>query len=117
MRFSRGSVTLRHGGGVKRSPLKRYTRINPVRRKPRPGRLKGDDMTALRQESWAEHKGKCRFCGKPVAFNAGELAHVRNKRMHGDNLDNVGPAHKKCHRDSHNAGGKPCPKKVTADVN
>lgn len=68
-------------------------------------------MTALREESYRQHKGCCIFCTLPVKYEAMELAHRRGKRNHGDNLDNVGPAHKKCHRDSHNAGGKPVPAK------
>lgn len=81
------------------------------RRKPRPGRVKGADMTALREAVWTRDNGLCCFCGMPVDFTCGEMAHLRNKRMWGGGIDNIrGPAHKKCHQDSHNAGGKPVPK-------
>lgn len=95
---------MKRGSPLKRTPMKRS------RPKARPGRLKGADMTALRSESYQHHKGICIFCGLFVPERDFELAHRRGKRNHGDSLDNVGPAHRTCHRDSHNAGGKPVPK-------
>lgn len=96
---------------MKRSPLKRKTWMRKVRKEPRPGRLKGEDMTELREAVWARDGGLCCFCGKPVDFVRGEMAHLRNKRMWQDHIDNIkGPSHKKCHEDSHNCGGKPLPR-------
>jgi hypothetical protein len=42
------------------------------------------------------------------------MAHIRNKRMWGDSIENVKALCGSCHRDSHNAGGKPCPPKGDA---
>lgn len=79
------------------------------RSKPRPGRVKGEDMTALREAVWARDGGLCCFCGLPVDFERGEMAHLRGKRMWGDGIENIrGPAHKSCHQDSH--APKACPK-------
>ena len=72
---------------MKRSPLRKS------RSKPRPGRLKGDDMDALRLLAFVRDEGCCVTCGKmldPLEFH---LAHKRGKRMWGDSLDNV---HCKC---------------------
>lgn len=88
------------------------SRINPVRRKPRPGRAKGKDMTALRQRVWERDLGCCGFCFLPCDPEDWDLAHRRNKRMYGDGDNNVQVAHHSCHMASHNCQGKPCPPKV-----
>jgi hypothetical protein len=95
---------------MKRSPIKK------VRAKPRPGRVKGAEMAALRDASWFQHKGLCCFCGQYVPHETFVLAHIRAKRRHGDHLENVAPAHGYCHVLSHNCDGKPCPAKVKYDA-
>ena len=92
--------------------------IRKVRRKPRPGRIKGDELQAQRWRIFQRDKGVCVDCGIKVIFNAPEewdnsfhRAHIRGKRMHGDDDSNVKTNCGKCHRAHHN-GGKPCPPKV-----
>jgi 5-methylcytosine-specific restriction endonuclease McrA len=88
------------------------------RKKPRAGRLKGQELEDLRQACWARDKGCCVDCGQHAVYyaphmwsNSYHMAHVRNKRMWGDNLDNVVTKCGDCHRSEH-AGGKPVPSKV-----
>jgi hypothetical protein len=92
--------------------------IRSRRSKPRPGRLKGDDLTALRLACFMRDRGRCvvcekrlhldpRFDGDPDAY---DMAHKRNKRMHGDSLGNVEAQCHRCHMNYH-AGEKPCPAK------
>lgn len=96
--------------------------IRKVRSKPRPGRLKGADFENLRRACFNRANGRCEDCGcfmlyrrrfdaDPIAY---DMAHIRNKRMYGDHLGNVRALCHECHMDSHNAGGKPCPKKPEA---
>lgn len=91
--------------------------IPKVRVKPRPGRLKGKKLTDLRTRCWERDEGKCVDCGDPIplegdVFTRMHMAHVQNKRMYGDNLDNVRSKCYECHIvKEHNAGGKPCPPK------
>lgn len=93
---------------LKRSPIKRS------RSKPRPGRVTGKAMTQLREAVWARDCGLCCFCGLPVDFETGQMAHLRGKRMWGDDIDNVrGPSHARCHGESHSP--KACPPKVSLD--
>jgi len=84
------------------------TRIRP-RSKPRPGRLKGDDLTALRDACFDYHKGICGGgktdrhgkplgCGQPCNPLAWEMAHIRGKRNFGDKPENVVPKHPICHQ-------------------
>lgn len=82
---------------MKRSPLKRKTWMRKVRKEPRPGRLKGEDMTELRQFVYDRDKGLCAGCGKWVSFTDCHLAHIRNKRMWGDNPENAHIKHFYCH--------------------
>lgn len=122
---------------MKRStPLKR-SRLNPVSktrrsRSGKPGklgivRLYGEDMTKLRREAFERSRGLCEmmrngvFCFWPITFDNMELAHIRNKRMYGDTIDNVQCSCKArsdgqpgCHALSHNSSGKPCPAKESA---
>ena len=92
-------------------------------------RLYGDDMLKLRGIAFLRSEGRCEMrdghgvrCGYPITFENSELAHVRNRRMFGDTLDNVLMSCKErfdgrlgCHALSHNAGGKPCPKKPSGE--
>ncbi len=67
-------------------------------------RLKGDDLRALRLACFMLSDGRCTRCGKKLYFTARfagdpdayDMSHKRNKRMHGDSLDNVESL---CHRD------------------
>lgn len=86
---------------------------------PKPGivRLKGKDVDALRIACFLRDGGRCTKCGKRVYLHAREdhplkadMAHIRNKRMFGDTLDNVRLMCHREHMEAHN-GGKPCPKK------
>ena len=89
-----------------RNPIARCKRPNRVSKKRRersgkPGklgivRLYGDDLAQLRRECYERDEGKCQWdgCGKSVPFEGdlytrGHMAHVKNKRMYGDTLDNV----------------------------
>jgi hypothetical protein len=91
------------------------------RKKPRPGRLKGNNLIGLRIACYNRDKGRCRKCGAwtcmglphehPLSFH---MAHIRNKRMHGDHIDQVQTECGDCHRTYHNYGPsmlKPCPAK------
>src|SRR5437660_1242375 len=92
--------------------------IRKVRRKPRPGRLKGVALAKLRLDCFSRDRALCRDCGQFVIFDAPKewdnsyhMAHIQAKRRGGDNLSNVKTSCGGCHR-KHHAGGKPCPKKV-----
>lgn len=99
--------------------------MRPIRKKrkakPRPGRLEGEALESLRTACWERDKGKCRNCGKPTLYGASHehpdsfhMAHVKGKRMWGDNLPQVQTECGSCHRDFHNFGPtrtKPCAKK------
>ena len=94
----------------------RANRIKP-RSKPRPGRLKGKDLEALRVACYLRDSGMCQECGCETFYMASRehwaayhMAHIRGKRMHGDSLENVRVLCGSCHRAEH-AGGKPVPKK------
>jgi len=96
--------------------------IRSRRSKSRPGRLKGEALETLRLDCFLRDRGRCVKCGKVIHLfsrfygdpDAFDMAHKRNKRMWGDSLDNVESECHDCHMKSHNAGGKPCPKKVSA---
>ena len=101
--------------------MKRAGRVKPVRSKPRPGRLKGEALKKLREDCHDRDKGRCQECGRltlfyadPIADISYHMAHKRNKRMHGDSLEQVRTLCGGCHRASHNAGGKPVPPKDVA---
>jgi 5-methylcytosine-specific restriction endonuclease McrA len=90
------------------------------RTKPRPGRLKGEDLEALRLSCFIRDGWKCKECGKGVALRPHEcawsahMAHIKAKRIGGDSLDNVRTLCGDCHRKEHNYGPsmtKPCPPK------
>jgi len=91
------------------------------RSKPRPGRLKGDDLKNLRIQCFVRDRGVCQRCQistfmwldqtHPRSFH---MAHKRNKRMWGDTLENVQTECGACHRQYHAQGPsmqKPVPPK------
>jgi hypothetical protein len=96
--------------------------IRSKRKKPRPGRLKGDDLTELRFACYERDKAICQRCGH-MTFNrlpqehdeSYHMAHRKGKRMFGDSLDNVQTECGACHRRYHVYGPsmeKPVPAKV-----
>lgn len=100
---------------ISRSPIRKK------RSKPRPGRLQGKDMDALRLACFERDRWRCVVCGRPVSsmldhehgFSA-HMAHIKGKGMHGDSLSNTRTECGRCHREYHNFGPsrtKPCPKK------
>lgn len=102
------------------APEKTFMTMFP---KSTPTRLKGNAMRVLRFECWRRDGGRCRDCGCEVSFSGKHptmrpmhMAHVRNKRMFGDLIDNVLTKCSFCHSLEH-AGGKPCPAKGVPDAN
>ena len=104
---------------IARSPIRKR------RRKPRPGRLAGKELEALRDACLARDKGRCVVCACVVSKDADHMlpwsfhmAHIRNKRMWGDTLENVRTLCGFHHRQEHQQGPtrqKPCPPKPTAE--
>lgn len=112
---------------MKRTPLRK---VSP-RNKTRVGKLgiervAGPDIDKRRREIGERDGWICKKCGIQCTSDGcdsrpkGEWAHRRNKRNHGDTMENgrilcgsifgrVG-----CHAKEHNAGGKPVPKKERA---
>jgi 5-methylcytosine-specific restriction endonuclease McrA len=107
--------------------INRYTPIkrSPVRKrrtKPRPGRLKGEELDGLRTDCFRRDHGICQRCEKKT--NPGlpqehddsyHMAHRTAKAKGGDNLDNVQVECGGCHRKWHSYGPsmeKPVPRKV-----
>lgn len=99
------------------------------RKKPRPGRLKGKDMEALRREVFERDAYRCRHpitsvglgqeitmpCLKRVTWESGHLAHIKARRMGGDSPENTYCCCAEHHRIYHAYGPsmqKPCPSKV-----
>jgi len=76
-------------------------------------RLTGIDLADLRARCFDRDGGECQNCGKRLYINARfagdpdayDMAHVRNKRMYGDAMDNVRALCHRCHMLEH-AGGK-----------
>lgn len=105
---------------IRRSPIRKR------RTKPRPGRLEGETLNALRTLVYARDRGRCKNCGGRVIFNAPQewdnsfhLAHIGAKRRHGDSPENTQSECGKCHRTYHNYGPtrtKPCPPKPKENV-
>jgi len=95
-------------------------KIRP-RTKPRPGRLKGDELASLRISAYERDGHRCVRCGRTVFPDMDQeqngsmhLSHKRGKRMWGDSLDQVETYCGYCHRTFHNYGPsmeKPCPPK------
>ena len=119
---------------MKRTPLPRPTKTIP-KRKYRPQRvvgklgivrLRGKALKELRRRVFERDRFLCVDCGCVVAWDwkdavelglpVGELSHHRNKRMYGDTEENTCCRCRPCHRDSHNAGGKPVPAKEKPDA-
>lgn len=92
------------------------------RSKPRRGRLKGVDLSALGLACWHRDDGHCRECGILTLWDAPQesdrsyhMAHIKAKRIGGDSLGNVRTLCGECHRKEHNYGKsmtKPVPCKV-----
>ena len=77
-------------------------------------RLVGPDMSKLREQAYLRANGFCEECGIYTPWKAGELAHKRTKRNHGDSLDNVRWLCPADHRKEHAygpSGNKPVPAK------
>ena len=101
---------------MKRTPLKRYTRIKPKRRTPRRHkfivRLTGIELFNLRFDCWLRDDFSCQSCGRIAYFRprydgdpkAYDMAHIRNKRMYGDTLENVKTLCHECHMREHTEG-------------
>lgn len=95
--------------------------IKPKRSKPRPGRLKGEALDALRVACYERDGGRCISCGRYTNFDAPHeapdsfhMAHIKGKRMWGDHIDNVQCECGDCHRTYHQFGPsrvKPVPAK------
>lgn len=88
-----------------------------------PVRLTGNAMRKLRMDRFLLDGGRCVDCRCLVSFNGNNpkmppmhLAHVRNKRMYGDSLENTRTKCSFCHSKEH-SGGKPCPPKGITDAN
>jgi 5-methylcytosine-specific restriction endonuclease McrA len=116
---------------MKRTTLLRKTAIRRARKpvERRVGklgivRLTGPALTALRQACFVRDGGKCVNCGQRVrddvpdwAPNKYHMAHIGNKRMYGDVIENVKTLCGDCHTGNHaehNCGGKPLPRKPNA---
>lgn len=115
---------------IKRTPIRK------VRSKPRPGRLKGEDMEALRREVFERDGYLCqhmkvvmidwklgklyKMCREPVSWESGHLAHVVSRGRGGkDEASNCVTKCAACHigiEHSYGSSGvKPVPKKVATD--
>jgi hypothetical protein len=107
---------------VKRTPLKRKSRVNPVskKRRQRSGkagklgivRLYGTDLESLRRECFERDEYRCQHilklgrkkvkCLRVVRWeqgheDSGHMAHIGNKRMYGDVISNVVAKCPNCH--------------------
>jgi len=100
------------------SPLQRKTRLRARRPTPRTHklvvRLTGRELEELRHACWGRDNLRCKECGletywkprwagDPLAY---DMAHIRNKRMYGDTLENVRTLCHKCHMAEHAKGRK-----------
>jgi 5-methylcytosine-specific restriction endonuclease McrA len=105
-----------------------FPRIKRKRSKVRPGRLRGKALEQLRRDCFERDGYRCQAtkslfeswnftvkCLRPVTWETGHMAHIRNKRMWGDTLDNVVTKCAECHIQIEHAYGptriKPCPAK------
>lgn len=99
------------------------------RSKPRPGRLKGEDMVSLRRLVFERDGYRCQHpvhvvgigpmvCGIGVTWESGHLCHRRNRRMWGDTPENTFCGCSVCHDNQHRFGPsytKPVPAKGSHD--
>jgi 5-methylcytosine-specific restriction endonuclease McrA len=82
-------------------------------------RVTGKDMEALRDESLVRDGGRCVRCGRRVTDYVPDYAPIKYDMAHkvsrsaggSDTIDNVETMCHECHLKSHNAGGKPLPRK------
>jgi 5-methylcytosine-specific restriction endonuclease McrA len=92
------------------------------RAKPRPGRLKGKELYQLRWDCYNRDKGRCQECNRLTHWHSENelsadlyhMAHIKAKRIGGDNLANVRTLCGDCHRKEHQYGPsmtKPVPAK------
>lgn len=72
-------------------------------------RLEGATLGLLRLQCLQRDKGRCCECHALVSDDLPEwhplkydMAHIRNKRMHGDTIDNVRTLCHGCHMKEHN---------------
>ena len=97
---------------MKRTPLQRKTRLRARRPTPRTHklvpRLTGKALEQLRSDCYWRDGGICQECGVRVSDLYPDwhglkyhIAHIRNKRMHGDSLSNVRSLCGDCHRAEH----------------
>lgn len=106
---------------MKTTSLTRRTPLKKKRAKARPGRLQGGALKLLRELVFKRDGGKCVDCGvelieyPPSIFHqrAYHMAHVRNKRMWMDSVDNCVSKCSGCHLVKEHtygkSGQKPCP--------
>jgi 5-methylcytosine-specific restriction endonuclease McrA len=78
--------------------------------KPQILRVTGKAMTELRAQCFVRDGYTCQQCGYRGHWYNLDLAHIRNKRNHGDILSNVRTLCHTCHMLEH-AGNKPVPPK------
>lgn len=106
--------------------------IRSIARRKRPRtsktvtRLEGWALSNLRLEAFNRSGGTCELqrghnrCREPITWENSEMAHIQGRGAGGaDVISNVQMSCKwrldrqpGCHALSHNAGGKPCPKKT-----
>lgn len=98
------------------APLRRKKPFRPKRRKPRPGRLQGADMTELRELVWERDGPDCVRCGQrmvkypahPLQENGYHLAHkIPRSRGGKDTPENTEAVCMHCHLIVEHWGGKP----------
>jgi hypothetical protein len=105
---------------MKRTPLVRKTRLNPVRRKLRRGEPTKRAKEQARIDCYIRALGFCELnkspnCDIRASFGDGHLHHLKAKRRYGwRESEETGQRHlwscPPCHA-YHHAGGKPCPPK------
>lgn len=92
-------------------------RKEPRRVGPDRVRLYGEDKTELRQQVYGRSRGWCENCGCRAAWKEGELAHNEHGSRKSDEPDRCRWLCSACHRNEHNAGGKPVPRKAGRRMN
>jgi hypothetical protein len=79
-------------------------------------RLTGKDLQALRRARFEFDDYRCQCspnCGVAVTWESGDLAHIKSRGAGGsDTLDNTRTMLHEHHMRSHNAGGRPLPRKA-----
>jgi hypothetical protein len=124
---------------MKRTPLKRTAikrsnkPMKKARSKPRPGRLKGQEMSDLRLFVFMRDRGRCQhvlrrdefgdpvaICGKETPWESGHLAHIVSRGAGGpDTPENTCWKCADCHLVREHtygpSGVKPVPKKIKGE--